>query len=55
MSSSEDYFEVPATEFILDKYEKESLIGAIENSGRMLIGSEVEIVDPEIKYFIINV
>ena len=55
LSSSEDYFEVPATEFILDKYEKESLIGAIENSGRMLIGSEVEIVDPEVKYFIINV
>ena len=55
LSSSEDYFEVPVSEFILDKYEKESLIGAIVNSGRMLIGSEVEIVDPEVKYFIINV
>jgi hypothetical protein len=55
LSSSEDYFEVPVSEFILDKYEKESLIGAIENSGRMLIGSEVEIVDPEVKYFTINV
>ena len=55
LSSSEDYFEVPVTEFILDRYEKESLIGAIENSGRMLIGSEVEIVDPEVKYFTINV
>jgi hypothetical protein len=55
LSSSEDYFEVPVSEFILDKYEKESLIGAIVNSGRMLIGSEVEIVDPEVKYFIINI
>lgn len=55
LSSSEDYFEVPVSEFVLDKYEKESLIGALENSGRMLIGSEVEIVDPEVKYFTINI
>ena len=55
LSSSEDYFEVPVSEFILDKYEKESLIAALENSGMMLIGSEVEIVDPEVKYFTINV
>ena len=55
LTSSEDYFEVPVSEFVLDKYEKESLMAAIENSGRMLIGTEVEIVDPEVKYFIINV
>ena len=55
LSSSEDYFEVPVSEFILDKYEKESLLSALENSGRMLIGTEIEIVDPEVKYFIIHV
>jgi hypothetical protein len=55
LSSSEDYFEVPVSEFILDKYEKESLIASIENSGRMLIGTEVEIVDPEVKFFTINI
>jgi hypothetical protein len=55
LSSSEDYFEVPVSEFVLDKFEKESLLAALENSGRMLIGSEVEIVDPEIKYFTINI
>ena len=55
LSSSEDYFEVPVSEFILDKYEKESLIAALENSGRMLIGTEIEIVDPEVKYFTINI
>ena len=55
LSSSEDYFEVPASEFVLDKFEKESLMAALENSGRMLIGSEVEIVDPEVRYFTINV
>jgi hypothetical protein len=40
---------------ILNQLEKESLIAALENSGRMLIGSEVEIVDPEVKYFTINI
>jgi hypothetical protein len=55
LSSSEDYFEVPVSEFVLDKYEKESLLAALENSGRMLIGTEVEIVNPEVKYFTINV
>ena len=55
LSTSEDYFEVPVSEFVLDKYEKESLMGALENSGRMLIGTEVEIVDPEVKYFTINI
>jgi hypothetical protein len=55
LSSSEDYFEIPISEFILDKFEKESLVAALENSGRMIIGTEVEIVDPEVKYFTINV
>jgi hypothetical protein len=55
LSSSEDYFEVPVSEFVLDKFEKESLIAALENSGRMLIGTEIEIVDPEVKYFTINI
>ena len=55
LSNSEDYFEVPVSEFVLDKYEKESLMAALENSGRMLIGSEVEIVDPQVKYFTINI
>jgi hypothetical protein len=55
LTSSEDYFEVPVSEFVLDKYERESLMAALENSGRMLIGSEVEIVNPDVKYFIINI
>ena len=55
LSSSEDYFEVPVSEFVLDKFEKESLLAALENSGRMLIGTEIEIVDPQIKYFSINI
>ena len=55
LSNSEDYFEIPVSEFILDRFEKESLMAALENSGRMLIGTEIEIVDPEVKYFTVNV
>jgi hypothetical protein len=55
LSSNEDYFEIPISEFILDRFEKESLIASLENSGRMLIGSEIEIVDPEVKFFTINI
>ena len=55
LSNSEDYFEVPVSEFVLDEYEKDSLLDALESSGRMLIGTEVEIVEPEVKYFTINI
>lgn len=55
LSNSQDYFELPASEFILDEYEKESIINALDNSGKMLINSEVQIVDPTVKRFVINI
>ena len=55
LSSNEDYFEISTTEFILDKYERESLIGSLVNSGRMLMGTEIELVNPDIKFFTINI
>lgn len=55
LSNSQDYFELPAKEFILSEYEKESIINALDNSGRMLVNAEVEIVDPTVKRFVINI
>lgn len=55
LSNSQDYFELPAKEFILSEYEKQSIINALDNSGRMLVNSEVEIVDPKVKRFVINI
>ena len=55
LSNSQDYFELPAKEFILSDYEKESIINALDNSGRMLVNAEVEIVDPKVKRFVINI
>lgn len=55
LSNSQDFFELPAKEFILSDYEKESIITALDNTGRMLINSEVQIVDPTVKRYIINI
>ena len=55
LSNSQDYFELPAKEFILSDYEKQSIINALDNSGRMLVNAEVEIVDPKVKRFVINI
>lgn len=55
LSSTQDYFEVPQKEFILDENEKQSIENALVNSGRMLVNSEVKIISPEINRFIINI
>ena len=55
LSNSQDFFELPTKEFILSDYEKSSIINALDNSGRMLVNSEVQIVDPTIKKYVINI
>lgn len=55
LSNSQDFFELPTKEFILSEYEKASIINALDNSGRMLVNSEVEIVDPTVKKYVINI
>ena len=55
LSNSQDLFEHPAKEFILSDYEKDSIIDALDNSCRMLVNAEVEIVDPTVKRYVINI
>ena len=55
LSSSEDYFELPEKEYFLSDDEKSAIIQVLEDSGQMLISSEVYIIDPVIKRFAINV
>jgi len=55
LTSTQDYFELPTNEFLLNNVEKESIINALDNSGRMLINSEVVMVDPVIRKFVINI
>ena len=39
----------------MDDDEKNAIINALDNSGRMLINSEVKIIDPTIKRYVINI
>lgn len=55
LSSEEDYFQLPEKEYFLTNEEKAGIAQALEDSGQMLISSEVYIVDPVIKRFAINV
>lgn len=55
LSNSQDFFELPTSEFILSDYEKTSIVSALDNSGRMLVNSEVQIIDPTIKKYVINI
>lgn len=55
LSNSQDFFELPAKEFLLDEFEKDSIVNALDNSGRMLVNAEVEIVDPVVKRYVINI
>ena len=55
ISSDKDYFKLPEKEYFLTDDEKNAVIQALEDSGQMLISSEVYIVDPIIKRFAINV
>lgn len=55
LSSNDDFFSLPLSEYYLSESEKQGVIDALDNSGQMLISSEVSIVDPIIKRFAINV
>lgn len=55
MTSDQDYFDLPKSYFTLSSTEKQAIQDAIVGSGRMLINSEVTIIDPTINRFIINI
>ncbi|MCM1217023.1 MAG: hypothetical protein NC548_21200 [Lachnospiraceae bacterium] len=55
LSSSQDYFELPTSEFLLDNFEKQSIIDAIVGSGRMLVSSDIRLIEPTISRFVINI
>lgn len=55
LSSHMDYFDLPISEFYLSEYEANALQQAIENSGRTMVGSEIEIIKPSIQRFVINI
>lgn len=55
LTSTQDYFDLDSSEFLLSYSEKLSIQDALVNSGKMLINSEVKIIDTYISKFVINV
>jgi hypothetical protein len=55
ISSNEDYFDVPVSDFLLTTNQKNKVINLIEDSGSMIATTVVRIVEPEIKRFVANV
>ena len=55
ISSNEDYFDVPISDFLLTTNQKNKVINLIEDSGSMIATTVVRIVEPEIKRFVANV
>jgi len=55
LASNQDYFSVPLQNFILTPSQKSRIINLIEDSGSMIATTVVQIVDPVVKKFIINI
>ena len=55
LNSNMDYFDIPTSEFYLSDDEITALSSAIEYSGRSLIGTEVQVINPIIQKFAINI
>lgn len=50
-----DYFTVPESYFYLTDYEKNKLIKYINDSGRVIMTTEFEILDPIIRKYVLNI
>lgn len=50
-----DYFNLPVTNFSLDNFQKNSLLKYVEKSGTKLISTDIQIVDPVITRYVMNV
>jgi hypothetical protein len=55
LASDQDYFSVPVQNFILTTSQKARIMNLIEDSGSMIATTVVQIVDPIVKKFVINV
>jgi len=52
--SGQDYFDVPAENFVLTTPQKLSILNLLEDSGQMIATTVVKILDPEIQNFVGN-
>ena len=55
ISSNQDYFSIPQTEFLLTTSQKISILNLLEDSGQMIATTVVKILEPELTKFVVNV
>lgn len=51
LQSNQDYFSVSPTEFLFSQNQKNAILGILESSGQQMVTTEVNIVDPIVKNF----
>ena len=55
ISQNTDYFTTPLTNFYLDEAEKNALIDFIDMSGQQIISTELQVVDPYLTKYVLNI
>lgn len=55
LEKNTDYYTTPLTSFYLDTDEKDALVSWIHQSGRMIASTELQIVDPIVKKYALNI
>lgn len=55
VQSNSDYFSTDINNFFLTEEDKDAVYDVINKSGRQLISTELEIIDPVVKYYALNV
>jgi hypothetical protein len=53
--ANSDYFTTPINLFILSDYEKNKVYDYIEESGQKIMGTEIKILDPIVKRYVLNI
>lgn len=51
LAGNNDYFNLNQEEFTFSEQEVDGILGALENSGRQMVTTEVKVVEPKIQYF----
>ena len=55
LSTNEDYFSIPVSEFLLTSQQKTKVLNLIEDSGQMIATTVVKIVEPVISRYVANI
>jgi hypothetical protein len=55
LKTNETYFDIKESQFLLTDFQKTRLLNAIDESGQKIVTTEVDIIEPKISRFVINI